>query len=80
MALPVPGRLPHSTAADGVVRLVNHGCDRLPPPPAPDEDSPHCTRFACAGAAPPDTAVAGIDAGIPDSPVGAPGARPGSGF
>ncbi len=61
VALPVPGWLLHSTAADGVVRLVNHGSDRLPPPPAPDEDSPHYTRFAYASAAAPDTEGAGID-------------------
>jgi hypothetical protein len=40
---------------------VNHGSDRLPPPPAPDEDSPHYTRFAYASAAAPDTEGAGID-------------------
>ncbi|MFE2486930.1 DUF2264 domain-containing protein [Streptomyces mirabilis] len=62
VALPVPGWLLHSTAADGVVRLVNHGSDRLPPPPAPDEDSPHYTRFAYASAAAPDTEGAGIGA------------------
>lgn len=61
VALPAPGWLLHSTAADGVVRLVNHGSDRLPPPPAPDEDSPHYTRFAYASAAAPDTAGPGID-------------------
>lgn len=63
VALPVPGWLLHSTAADGVVRLVNHGSDRLPPPPAPDEDSPHYTRFAYASAAAPDTEGIGIGTG-----------------
>ncbi|WP_331716817.1 DUF2264 domain-containing protein [Streptomyces sp. 3214.6] len=36
LALPAPGWLLHSTAADGIVRLVNYGADRLPPrPPRP---------------------------------------------
>jgi hypothetical protein len=60
-ALSAPGWLLHSTAADGIVRLVNHGSDRLPPPPAPSEDNPHCTRFAYAGAAAPDTAGDAVD-------------------
>ncbi|MET7848870.1 hypothetical protein ABZT48_11700 [Streptomyces avermitilis] len=53
VALPAPGRLPHSTAAEGIVRLFHHGNDRLPPPPdhASPEDSPHCAKFAYAGAA-----------------------------
>ncbi|MGW7047084.1 DUF2264 domain-containing protein [Streptomyces avermitilis] len=63
LALPAPGWLLHSTAADGIVRLVNHGTDRLPPPPdhAEPEDSPHYAKFAYAGAAAPDTRGAGID-------------------
>jgi hypothetical protein len=59
LALPAPGWLLHSTAADGIVRLVNHGSDRLPPPPAESEDSPHYTRFAYSGAAAPDTPASG---------------------
>ncbi|MGW0821406.1 DUF2264 domain-containing protein [Streptomyces sp. NPDC002845] len=61
LVLPAPGWLLHSTAADGIVRLVNHGTDRLPPPPAASEDNAHYTRFAYASAAAPDTAGAGID-------------------
>jgi hypothetical protein len=61
LALPAPGWLLHSSAADGIVRLVNHGSDRLPPPPAVDEDSPHYSKFAYASAAAPDTVGAGID-------------------
>jgi hypothetical protein len=55
LALPAPGWLLHSTAADGIVRLVNHGTDRLPPPPAASEDSPHYTRFAYSSATAPET-------------------------
>ncbi|WP_051744447.1 DUF2264 domain-containing protein [Streptomyces yerevanensis] len=55
LALPAPGWLLHSTAADGIVRLVNHGSDRLPPPPAEADDSPHYAKLAYASAAAPDT-------------------------
>lgn len=55
LALPAPGWLLHSTAADGIVRLVNHGSDRLPPPPATADDSPHYARFAYSSAAAPET-------------------------
>ncbi|MEV0635517.1 DUF2264 domain-containing protein [Streptomyces sp. NPDC050619] len=65
LALPAPGWLLHSTAADGIVRLVNHGSDRLPPPPATADDSPHYARFAYSSAAAPQTPQA-PDAG-PDN-------------
>lgn len=55
LALPAPGWLLHSTTADGVVRLVNHGSDRLPPPPATDDDSPHYARLAYSSATAPET-------------------------
>ncbi|MEU5889752.1 DUF2264 domain-containing protein [Streptomyces sp. NPDC047461] len=55
LALPAPGWLLHSTAADGIVRIVNHGSDRLPPPPATDEDSPHYAKLAYSSATAPDT-------------------------
>ncbi|MEU5595065.1 DUF2264 domain-containing protein [Streptomyces sp. NPDC020298] len=55
VALPAPGWLLHSTAADGIVRLVNHGSDRLAPPPARSEASPHYTRFAYSTATAPET-------------------------
>ncbi|WP_405874251.1 MULTISPECIES: DUF2264 domain-containing protein [unclassified Streptomyces] len=55
VALPAPGWLLHSTAADGIVRLVNHGSDRLPPPPATEEDSPHYSRLAYSSATAPET-------------------------
>ncbi|MEI5523220.1 DUF2264 domain-containing protein [Streptomyces brasiliscabiei] len=55
LALPGPGWLLHSTAADGLVRLVNHGSDRLPPPPAPADDSPHYARLAYSSATAPQT-------------------------
>ncbi|MCX3292507.1 DUF2264 domain-containing protein [Streptomyces sp. NEAU-H22] len=65
LALPAPGWLLHSTCADGIVRLVNHGSDRQPPRPAAAEDNPHYTRFAYSSAAapetPPDDGVAGPD-------------------
>ncbi|MGW0581027.1 DUF2264 domain-containing protein, partial [Streptomyces sp. NPDC002920] len=55
LALPAPGWLLHSTAADGIVRLVNHGSDRLPPPPATADDSPHYAKLAYSTATAPDT-------------------------
>ncbi|MEY9990350.1 hypothetical protein ABIE67_002382 [Streptomyces sp. V4I8] len=55
LALPAPGWLLHSTTADGIVRLVNHGSDRLPPQPATDDDSPHYARFAYSSATAPET-------------------------
>ncbi|MFG2462708.1 DUF2264 domain-containing protein [Streptomyces sp. NPDC048523] len=55
LALPAPGWLLHSTASDGIVRLVNHGTDRLPPPPATDDDSPHYAKLAYSTAAAPET-------------------------
>ncbi|WP_202918109.1 hypothetical protein [Streptomyces cavernae] len=77
LALPAPGWLLHSTAADGIVRLVNHGSDRLPPRPSPEpstpfeqggtrtvDDSPHYAKFAYASAAAPDTSEAGPTAGV----------------
>ncbi|MFF3501057.1 DUF2264 domain-containing protein [Streptomyces sp. NPDC003247] len=55
LALPGPGWLLHSTAADGIVRLVNHGSDRQPPPPAALPTSPHYTRLAYSTATAPQT-------------------------
>ncbi|MFI8952860.1 DUF2264 domain-containing protein [Streptomyces sp. NPDC053750] len=55
VSLPGPGWLLHSTAADGIVRLVNHGSDRQPPPPAVLPESPHYTRFAYSTATAPQT-------------------------
>ncbi|KUM89640.1 MULTISPECIES: DUF2264 domain-containing protein [Streptomyces] len=55
LALPAPGWLLHSTASDGIVRLVNHGTDRLPPPPATDADSPHYAKLAYSTATAPET-------------------------
>ncbi|MFG2130099.1 DUF2264 domain-containing protein [Streptomyces sp. NPDC048751] len=55
LALPAPGWLLHSTAADGIVRLVNHGSDRLPPAPATADDSPHYARLAYSSATAPET-------------------------
>ncbi|SDK29984.1 DUF2264 domain-containing protein [Nonomuraea jiangxiensis] len=48
VALPAPGWLLHSTRRDGIVRLLNHGSDRLPQPPAPIHDDPHYARLAYA--------------------------------
>ncbi|WP_327712509.1 DUF2264 domain-containing protein [Streptomyces sp. NBC_00464] len=64
LALPVPGWLIHSTASDGIVRLVNHGSDRLPPSPAPSHHSPHYSRFAYSSATAPETPPEGE----PDGP------------
>ncbi|MFJ8955089.1 DUF2264 domain-containing protein [Streptomyces sp. NPDC102381] len=55
VSLPAPGWLLHSTAADGIVRLVNHGSDRQPPPPSTLPESPHYTRFAYSSATAPQT-------------------------
>ncbi|MEU9652087.1 DUF2264 domain-containing protein [Streptomyces sp. NPDC048110] len=56
LSLPAPGWLLHTTAADGIVRLVNHGSDRQPPPPASLPESPHYTRLAYSTATAPQTA------------------------
>ncbi|MET9105399.1 DUF2264 domain-containing protein [Streptomyces zhihengii] len=55
LSLAPPGWLVQSTAADGIVRLVNHGSDRQPPPPAALGESPHYTRFAYSSATAPQT-------------------------
>ncbi|MGW0190685.1 DUF2264 domain-containing protein [Streptomyces sp. NPDC003362] len=55
LALPAPGWLLHSTAADGIVRLVNHGSDRQPPLPGSLPDSPHYSRLAYSTATAPQT-------------------------
>ncbi|MFD7770448.1 DUF2264 domain-containing protein [Streptomyces sp. NPDC059787] len=68
LALPAPGWLLHSTAADGIVRLVNHGSDRLPPPPVPVEDSPHYAKFAYSSVTAPETPGPGLPAG-PDNHI-----------
>ncbi|MCQ9177983.1 DUF2264 domain-containing protein [Streptomyces sp. IBSBF 2953] len=54
LALPGPGWLLHSTAADGIVRLINHGSSRPSPSPG-DHDDPHYTRFAYSTATAPET-------------------------
>ncbi|GAB2848137.1 DUF2264 domain-containing protein [Streptomyces deserti] len=82
LALPAPGWLLHSTAADGIVRLVNHGSDRLPPPPSPKlsaaleqggtptaQDSPYYAKFAYASAAAPETAAADAPPAGPDNHI-----------
>ncbi|MFI0774069.1 DUF2264 domain-containing protein [Streptomyces sp. NPDC021212] len=45
---PVPGPnwLLQATAADGLVRLHNHGSEHLPPPGDPDQDDPYYARLA----------------------------------
>ncbi|MCL2541801.1 MAG: DUF2264 domain-containing protein [Nocardioidaceae bacterium] len=55
VALPAPGWLVHATHGDGVVRLLNHGSDHNPPPPAPAEDDPHYAKLAYSSATAPDT-------------------------
>ncbi|MCT2591563.1 DUF2264 domain-containing protein [Streptomyces sp. N2-109] len=61
ISLDAPGWLLHSTAADGIVRLVNHGSDRLQPAPQSSQKSrlpqasPHYNRFAYSSAAAPET-------------------------
>ncbi|MET9968898.1 DUF2264 domain-containing protein [Streptomyces sp. NPDC006356] len=74
LALPAPGWLLHSTTADGIVRLVNHGSDRLPPPPATDDDSPHYARFAYSSATAPETPGVDNQLALPD-PDGTPSPR-----
>ncbi|MFI5883481.1 DUF2264 domain-containing protein [Streptomyces sp. NPDC051554] len=56
IALPGPGFLLHSTCHDGVVRLLNHGSDRSPPPPAPASgDDPHYAKLAYSSRTAPET-------------------------
>ncbi|MFD6276333.1 DUF2264 domain-containing protein [Streptomyces sp. NPDC060209] len=64
LALPAPGWLLHSTTGDGIVRLVNHGSDRLPPSPAAAHHSPHYSRFAYSSVTAPETPPQGE----PDGP------------
>ncbi|MBV6701809.1 DUF2264 domain-containing protein [Kitasatospora aureofaciens] len=45
-ALPAPGFLVHRTAADGIVRVLNHGSCYLTAPPAVERDDPHYARLA----------------------------------
>jgi hypothetical protein len=45
-SLPGPGWLVHSSAGDGIVRLVNHGSDHAyETPPGSDPDDPHYAKF-----------------------------------
>ena len=46
IAMPAPGFLVHGTRHDGIVRLLNHGSDHNPPPPAPARDDPHYAKLA----------------------------------
>jgi len=46
VALPEPGFLLSSTVHDGIVRLLNHGSDHNPAPPAPAADDPHYAKLA----------------------------------
>ncbi|MFF4966168.1 DUF2264 domain-containing protein [Streptomyces sp. NPDC001037] len=55
LTLAAPGWLLHSTAADGIVRLVNHGSDQFPPLPAAGDESPHYSRLGYSSATAPDT-------------------------
>ncbi len=45
VAMRAPGFVLHSTAGDGIVRLLNHGSDRNSPPPAPAQDDPHYAKL-----------------------------------
>ncbi|WP_329454316.1 DUF2264 domain-containing protein [Streptomyces sp. NBC_01497] len=58
LALPGPGLLLHSTRDDGVVRLHNHGSDRLRPHEGenPGDADPHYGRFAYSTATGPTSA------------------------
>ncbi|MFJ5102674.1 DUF2264 domain-containing protein [Streptomyces sp. NPDC088554] len=61
LALPAPGLLVQSTAADGIVRLHNHGSDHLRPHEGEAEvgDDPHYSRHSYSTATGP-TAVANV--------------------
>ncbi|MET8983583.1 DUF2264 domain-containing protein [Streptomyces sp. NPDC004539] len=64
LSLAAPGWLLHSTAADGIVRLVNHGSDRLAPVPARSEASAHYTRFAYSSVTAPETPPGDVTGGV----------------
>ncbi|WP_159052009.1 DUF2264 domain-containing protein, partial [Streptomyces niveiscabiei] len=64
LVLGAPGWVLHSTAADGIVRLVNHGSDRLAPPPAASEANPHYTRFAYSSVTAPETPPGDLSGGV----------------
>jgi hypothetical protein len=53
--LRAPGWLVHRTAADGVVRVLNHGSCYLTAPPARERDDPHYAKFAYATCTAPQT-------------------------
>jgi hypothetical protein len=57
--LPAPGWLLHTTRADGVVRLVNHGSDRDRVQPAAGVPDPHYLRFGYTSHTGPD--FGGVD-------------------
>ncbi|MCL2550940.1 MAG: DUF2264 domain-containing protein [Actinomycetia bacterium] len=67
LALPGPGWLLHSTASDGIVRLVNHGSDHQTPT-STAQDNPHYTRFAYSTATAPETPPADEPPG-PDNQI-----------
>ncbi|MGW5688861.1 DUF2264 domain-containing protein [Nonomuraea sp. NPDC003754] len=67
IGLPGPGLLIHSTAADGLVRLVNHGSDKQPPGGAPDD--PLYQRMAYSTRTGPTTPAPAVPAAAQDAPA-----------
>jgi hypothetical protein len=82
-AMPAPGFLLHSTAHDGIVRLLNHGSDHNPPPPAGnvpadnsntrERDDPHYAKLAYSNRTAPGAAPRSWRANV-DSHIGVIGA------
>ncbi|WP_416966690.1 DUF2264 domain-containing protein [Streptomyces sp. 4F14] len=76
LVLGAPGWLLQSTAADGIVRLVNHGSDRLAPAPAVSEANPHYTRFGYSSVTAPETPPGDLTGGV-DNHLAVGGSRRG---
>ncbi|RJL32791.1 DUF2264 domain-containing protein [Bailinhaonella thermotolerans] len=63
-AIPAAGLLLHGTRHDGIARLVNHGSDHNPPPPAEAADDPHYAKLAYSSRTAPDASPDAFRRGV----------------